>query len=106
MDLEATPTLHPVPGIDLDEYKQTLIARFSNEYVKDTLARLCSETSDRIPKWLLPVVHENLEQGRGLSRSAAVAASWSVYAEGHAAQGAEDRLIEGAAKSKPPRSVR
>ena len=30
MDKEATPTLSPVPGVDLDEYKHTLIERFSN----------------------------------------------------------------------------
>ena len=27
-----------MPGIDLDVYKRTLIERFSNEYVRDTLA--------------------------------------------------------------------
>ena len=30
MDEEATPTLAPVPGVDLDDYKRTLIERFSN----------------------------------------------------------------------------
>ncbi len=56
MDSEATPTLRPVPGIDLAAYKRTLIDRFSNPNVRDTVARLCAESSDRIPKWLLPVV--------------------------------------------------
>ena len=56
MDEEATPTLAPVPGVDLDEYKRTLIERFSNPEVRDTIPRLCAESSDRIPKWLLPVV--------------------------------------------------
>ena len=63
MDREATPTLEPVPGIDLDEYKHQLIERFSNGQVKDTVARLCAESSDRIPKWLLPVIRHNLETG-------------------------------------------
>jgi len=56
MDEEATPTLQPVPGIDVQEYKQNLIARFSNPNVRDAVARLCAESSDRIPKWLLPVI--------------------------------------------------
>src|ERR1700733_120177 len=55
MDCEATPTLAPVPGVDLEKYKHTLIERFSNPQVRDTIARLCAESSDRIPKWLLPV---------------------------------------------------
>ena len=50
MDREATPTLSPVPGVDLDAYKHTLIERFANPEVRDTLARLCAESSDRIPK--------------------------------------------------------
>jgi mannitol 2-dehydrogenase len=81
MDLEATPTLKPVPGIDLDEYKESLIERFSNPEVRDTLARLCSESSDRIPKWLLPVVRENLAHGGEVRLSAAICASWARYDE-------------------------
>ena len=63
MDSEATPTLKPVPGIDLPDYKRTLIERFANPGVRDTIARLCAGSSDRIPKWLLPVIRENLEDG-------------------------------------------
>ena len=82
MDKEATPTLAPVPGVDLDGYKYTLIERFSNPQVRDTLARLCAESSDRIPKWLLPVVREQLANGGEIRRSTAVVASWARYAEG------------------------
>lgn len=82
MDNEATPTLQPVPGIDLDEYKKTLIERFSNPEIRDTVARLCAESSDRIPKWLLPVIRKNLETGGDIVRSTAVVASWARYAEG------------------------
>jgi mannitol 2-dehydrogenase len=82
MDEEATPTLEPVPGIDLDDYKRNLIARFSNPQVRDTIARLCAESSDRIPKWLLPVVRHNLQRGGPVALSAAIVASWARYAEG------------------------
>jgi mannitol 2-dehydrogenase len=82
MDTEATPTLAPVPGIDLERYKHELIDRFSNSQVRDTVARLCSESSDRIPKWLLPVIRHNLAHGGEIALSAAVVASWARYAEG------------------------
>jgi mannitol 2-dehydrogenase len=82
MDQEATPTLAPVPGVDLEGYKHTLIERFSNPQVRDTIARLCAESSDRIPKWLLPVVRAQLAVGGEIRRSAAVVASWARYAEG------------------------
>jgi mannitol 2-dehydrogenase len=82
MDEEATPTLAPVPGVDLPEYKQTLIERFSNPEVRDTVARLCAESSDRIPKWLLPVIRHQLAADGEITRSAAIVASWARYAEG------------------------
>jgi mannitol 2-dehydrogenase len=82
MDVEATPTLAPVPGIDLEQYKAELLHRFSNSQVRDTVARLCAESSDRIPKWLLPVIRRNLERGGEIRLSAAVVASWARYAEG------------------------
>ena len=40
MDRETGPTLKPVPGIDLADYKRTLIARFANPAIKDTVERV------------------------------------------------------------------
>ena len=82
MDEEATPTLSPVPGVDLADYKNQLIERFSNPQVRDTVARLAAESSDRIPKWLIPVVREQLAAGRQVKLSAAIVASWARYDEG------------------------
>jgi mannitol 2-dehydrogenase len=82
MDEEATPTLAPVPGVDLTAYKHQLIERFANPEIKDTLARLCAESSDRIPKWLVPVIRAELVRGGPVRRSALVVAAWARYAEG------------------------
>src|SRR4051794_6681932 len=82
MEEEATPTLRPVPGIDLGEYQENLVERFSNPAIRDTLARLAFDGSERIPKWLLPVIRENLASGGEIRRSAAVVASWARYCEG------------------------
>jgi mannitol 2-dehydrogenase len=82
MEREGSPTLPEVPGVDLDAYRRELIDRFANPEVRDTLARLCAESSDRIPKWLVPVIRENLRAGGEIERSALVVASWARYAEG------------------------
>ena len=87
MDSEATPTLRPVPGIDLPDFKRTAIERFANPSVRDTIVRLCFGSSDRIPQWLLPVVRENLRSGEPIRLSAATVASWARYAEGVDEQG-------------------
>jgi mannitol 2-dehydrogenase len=94
MDREATPTLAPVPGIDLADYKRQLIERFSNSQVRDTVARLCAESSDRIPKWLLPVIRHNLDSGGEILRSTAVVASWARYAEGVDEQGQPIEVVD------------
>lgn len=53
IDEEGTPSLALLPGIDLDAYKDSLVERFSHPEIRDTLARLGAEPSDRIPKWLV-----------------------------------------------------
>ena len=80
MDSEAMPTLDRIPG--LIEFKEGLLPRFANAHVRDTVARLCAESSDRIPKWLLPVVRDNLRSSGPVRLSAAIVASWARYAEG------------------------
>ena len=63
-------------------YANQLIERFSNPEVRDTVARLCANASDLIPKFLLPVIRQQLVTGGPFTRSAAVVASWARYAEG------------------------
>ncbi|GAB2574368.1 mannitol 2-dehydrogenase [Paractinoplanes abujensis] len=94
MESEAEPTLEPVPGIDLHEYQHQLIDRFSNAQVKDTVARLCAESSDRIPKWLLPVIRHNLDSGGDIILSTAVVASWARYDEGVDEQGEPIEIVD------------
>ena len=94
MDEEGTPSLAPLPGIDLDAYKDSLIERFSNPEIRDTLARLGAESSDRIPKWLLPVVIDNLASGHPIEVSAAICASWARYAEGHDETGGRFTIVD------------
>jgi mannitol 2-dehydrogenase len=98
MDSEATPTLQPVPGIDLPDFKKTAIERFANPAVGDTIVRLCFGSSDRIPQWLVPVIKDNLTTGEPVRLSAATVASWARYAEGVDEQGApidvQDQLAD------------
>ncbi|KTR93141.1 mannitol dehydrogenase, partial [Microbacterium testaceum] len=82
MHREAIPTLRPVPGIDLDAYCDQLIDRFGSEAIRDTLARQVVDGSDRLPKFLLPVVREQLAAGGPIDHAALVLAGWSVFLEG------------------------
>jgi mannitol 2-dehydrogenase len=96
---EARHTLLPLPGVDVDEYIETLIERFSNPAIADTIARLCQYSSDRIPKWLLPVVRRQLETGGDVVLAAAVVASWTRYAEAVDEEGAPIEVVDPLASS-------
>jgi mannitol 2-dehydrogenase len=101
-DSEAMPTLRPVPGIDLTAYSRDLVERFANPGVGDTVARLCAYSSDRIPKWLLPVVHDNLAGGGPVRLAAATVASWARYAEGVDEQGEPIEVVDNLADTLVP----
>ncbi|MBO1256074.1 mannitol dehydrogenase family protein [Alteromonas sp. 5E99-2] len=81
MDLEVTPILPAVPGIDLDEYKNTLFERFSNPNIKDSLARICSESSAKLSTFMLPTIVENLAKKGEIQCATLVIAAWCLYSD-------------------------
>jgi mannitol 2-dehydrogenase len=103
---EVAPTLPPVPGVDLDSYQDQLIQRFSNPAIRDTVARLCEASSDRIPAFVLPAIRDQLAAGGELKRSAAVVASWARYAEGVDDQGEPIDLVDRRAEALTGRALR
>ena len=77
---EAQSTVPPIAGVDLPAYRALLLQRFSNPAVRDTLERLATDASDRIPKFVVPIAHDLLQQSRPAPATAAVIASWVVAA--------------------------
>lgn len=101
-ETEAIPTLHPVPGFDLGDYTRTLLERFANTGLPGTVARLCNYSSDRIPKWMLPMIRDNLAAGRPIRLEAATVASWARYAEGVDEHGEPFEVVDHLAESLVP----
>lgn len=79
MDLDVTPTLSPVEGIELTQYKDTLIERFSNPRIGDQLSRLCMDGSSKIPKFILATLEQRLGAGAPIERFGLILASWALY---------------------------
>ncbi|MBK5529294.1 mannitol dehydrogenase family protein [Pseudomonas sp. TH06] len=82
MDMDVTPQLAPVPGIDLTQYKDTLVARFSNQAIADQLERVCSDGSSKFPKFTIPTINRLIADGRETKRAALVVAAWALYLKG------------------------
>ncbi|MFT5999217.1 MAG: mannitol-1-phosphate/altronate dehydrogenase [Neolewinella sp.] len=66
------PVLDAVASIDLQAYKNSLIERFGNPNMKDGLARICSESFAKLPKFLIETIQENLAAGGSIDYSALI----------------------------------
>ncbi|PHQ36711.1 mannitol dehydrogenase family protein [Rhodopirellula bahusiensis] len=81
MDVEVTPVLDQVDGIDLEAYKDTLLERFGNPNIKDALSRICLESSSKLPVFLIPTIQDNLARGGSIQFATLVIAAWCFYSD-------------------------
>lgn len=84
---EVTPTLQPVPGIDLDNYKKTLIERFANPKIRDQLPRLCLNSAAKMPKFVLGSLRDALSQDGAIAYMSLTIAAWFRTLKGQDDQG-------------------
>ncbi|MES2206541.1 MAG: mannitol dehydrogenase family protein [Pseudomonadota bacterium] len=87
MDNEVTPLLPEVPGVDLIQYKKSLMERFSNETIKDQTLRICMDGSGKIPKYILPTIVDQLKVNGSIRLLTLCVASWLRFLNGIDEQG-------------------
>lgn len=88
LDAEAGPTVPATPGIDLEDYKASLVERFANPAIGDQVQRLCLDGSAKFPKFLVPTIRRNLETGGPITMSTLALAGWCHYLVGRTDGGA------------------
>lgn len=95
---EITPTLPPLPGLDLDAWRRALIARFRNPALAHRTQQIAMDGSQKIPLRLLGSVRERLSAGLPMPRLALALAAWLHYLRGEDERGhvypIEDPLAE------------
>jgi mannitol 2-dehydrogenase len=94
MDEEVTPLLSEVPGVDLTDYKRTLIERFANPAIRDQLSRIGIYGSSGIPKFVLPSIQEQLQRGGPIKLLSFTVASWFRYLSGVDESGKEMPMLD------------
>ena len=80
-DDEITPLLKEMEETELKMYKESIIQRFVNPYLKDRLSRICSESSAKIPKFVLPSIKEQLVNDGSIKIGTLIIAAWCYYLE-------------------------
>ena len=110
MDRETGPTLPPVPGIDLDQYKATLIERFANPAIKDTVERVNTDAPLNV---LVDPIRDRLRAGEAVDLLGLALAAWlrRVRGEDEAGQPIDvrhplapllrEKAVEGGADPRP-----
>ncbi len=89
MNIEITPLVGNIFGVNLAEYKKSLMERFANETIKDQALRICMDGSAKMPKFILPSIAEQLAKGGPTQRLTLCVASWIRFLYGTDEQGNE-----------------
>ena len=82
MDDEVTPLLVAPEGLDLDQYKRSLLRRFGNPAIADLLSRLCRRGSLKMPHHLLPSLHQARTERRPHDLLTLAVAAWFLHLRG------------------------
>jgi fructuronate reductase/mannitol 2-dehydrogenase len=73
MDRETGPTLKPVPGVDLAVYKRTLVERFANVAIRDTVQRVNTDAPVNV---LIDPIRDRLAARASVEFLALALAAW------------------------------
>lgn len=77
---EVIPTLNPLPSVNYPEYVEELINRFGNPMINDSTARIISGSTDKLPKFVLPVIVDQLAgESPDIHAGVLILAAWYYY---------------------------
>ena len=83
MAREIQPTLPPLPGLDLDAYRASLLPRFTNPALGHRTRQIAMDGSQKIPQRLLAPIRDRLAAGLPFPRLALGVAAWLHFLRGY-----------------------
>ena len=84
---EIRPTVR-VPGVDLDDYIRSLLARYSNAALKHRTMQIAMDGSQKIPQRLLGTIRDRRKSGASHARLNLAVAAWIRHLSGSLPGGA------------------
>ncbi len=82
MAQDSAPLLDPPADVDLAAYQATVLARFANPYVPDTVLRVAHDGAAKLPVFHRAIAQGLLEHGRDPRRTALLLATFRRYLTG------------------------
>lgn len=79
---EMLPTIGPLPGLDVEAYVASLLARFDNPALAHRLAQIAMDGTQKLPqRWMAPL-GERLAEQASFTRLALGLAAWCTWLQG------------------------
>ena len=76
---EILPSLVPPEGMDLEQYVDDLIDRFTNPAIEHRLSQIAWDGSQKLPIRLLDTIRQNLAEDRSIEKLAVGVAAWMRF---------------------------
>ncbi|SDC03628.1 fructuronate reductase [Cupriavidus sp. YR651] len=92
MAREVQPTLPPLPGLDIDAYRDSLLPRFTNPALGHQTRQIAMDGSQKIPQRLLAPIRDRIAAGQPFPRLALGVAAWLYFLRGYDEAGAAYRI--------------
>ena len=89
----AAATLDPVPGIDLDAYRDDLLARFANPAIAHRTVQIAMDTTQKLPQRILSPAADTLAAGGDAAAFARATGAW-IAALAHRGEADDPRRDE------------
>nr|WP_314265892.1 D-arabinitol 4-dehydrogenase [uncultured Moellerella sp.] len=94
---DVIPSLSPSP-LDLEQYRDVVLARFSNPYIKDTNQRVAADGLSKIPGFITPTLLERYQHQQTPTATAVLPALFFVFlkawAQGKLAYDYQDGVLD------------
>ncbi|MDN4501106.1 mannitol dehydrogenase family protein [Alteromonadaceae bacterium BrNp21-10] len=93
---EITPSFAAPVDMDIQQYCDSIVARYHNPAIRHLLAQIAWDGSQKLPMRLLPVIEANLALGNGIQKCCLALAAWMRFIVNKQQQGTElvDPLAE------------
>jgi mannitol 2-dehydrogenase len=94
LDKIVLPLLEAPRGVNLVDYKNTVLERFSNEAMHDRLTRIASDSASKVPVYFTTTLEEMLSRGVDHRIAAFSLAAWSRVLQGQDDRGKTFEALE------------